>query len=559
MVEASNFRRSGSLPAMQRADREAQGSGMFGIRRWVQRTVVGGDLDDESPVKARGSARSADGSSMAQESSVMAEATHDLTQDLALARTLSDKFLILCLLDEKLRHFYTGDSASLSVVKSSLSEGFVAAMRGVAIADGPKLSLNAHRDLTQVQFDQLNKHLETVILEHCEESKSTFPFQSAEDFVHALSTAPTMPYSLLPRGDSSVEVQTAAMGLKNKGGEDSKVRVLPGGLELAPLHVPMRRRRQMLACVVGTSLIPGAAVLTGLCFYFWRKTWPVLVPYLTWAWIIDKSPWKGGMRISNWLRNVWMFRHWAEYFPATLIKANPRADFSGKRPILMGYHPHGILSFGVQLCISSDAAGWPEKFPNLSPRPCTLNMNFMMPFLREFVGRLGGIPADAKAIRSALKPGNAVVLVVGGAAEALDTKPGEYVLTLARRTGFFRLALQHGADLVPCFGFGENDIFETVKPSSLVRKIQLKAYKLMSFSMPLFYGRGVFTYNMGMLPFRRPLTVVVGDPILTEKTAEPTKEQIDELKEKYIAALRQLHKDWAPRLEPGRDSTLMIL
>jgi len=40
--------------------------------------------------------------------------------------------------------------------------------------------------------------------------------------------------------------------------------------------------------------------------------------------------------------------------------------------------------------------------------------------------------------------GNAVVLVVGGAYEALDARPGSFTLTLKRRKGFVRLAMQHG-------------------------------------------------------------------------------------------------------------------
>ena len=41
-------------------------------------------------------------------------------------------------------------------------------------------------------------------------------------------------------------------------------------------------------------------------------------------------------------------------------------------------------------------------------------------------------------------PGNAVVLVVGGAAEALHARPGNYKLTLKYRKGFVKLALQTG-------------------------------------------------------------------------------------------------------------------
>ena len=40
--------------------------------------------------------------------------------------------------------------------------------------------------------------------------------------------------------------------------------------------------------------------------------------------------------------------------------------------------------------------------------------------------------------------GNAAVIVVGGAAESLDARPGSYTLTLKNRKGFARLALQTG-------------------------------------------------------------------------------------------------------------------
>lgn len=41
-------------------------------------------------------------------------------------------------------------------------------------------------------------------------------------------------------------------------------------------------------------------------------------------------------------------------------------------------------------------------------------------------------------------PGNAVVLVVGGAAEALEAHEGKYVLKLKNRRGFVRMAIEHG-------------------------------------------------------------------------------------------------------------------
>jgi 2-acylglycerol O-acyltransferase 2 len=57
-----------------------------------------------------------------------------------------------------------------------------------------------------------------------------------------------------------------------------------------------------------------------------------------------------------------------------------------------------------------------------------------------------------------LGPGNAITIVVGGAAESLSAHPGTADLTLKKRFGFIKMAIREGADLVPVFSFGENDV-----------------------------------------------------------------------------------------------------
>lgn len=45
--------------------------------------------------------------------------------------------------------------------------------------------------------------------------------------------------------------------------------------------------------------------------------------------------------------------------------------------------------------------------------------------------------------------GKGALVVVGGAQEAMQTKPGSHDLVLSKRKGFFRVALNHGCRLVP--------------------------------------------------------------------------------------------------------------
>lgn len=48
-----------------------------------------------------------------------------------------------------------------------------------------------------------------------------------------------------------------------------------------------------------------------------------------------------------------------------------------------------------------------------------------------------------------------MVLAVGGAQEALNSKPGQYRIVVKKRKGFVKACLETGASLVPVFSFGE--------------------------------------------------------------------------------------------------------
>jgi 1-acyl-sn-glycerol-3-phosphate acyltransferase len=134
------------------------------------------------------------------------------------------------------------------------------------------------------------------------------------------------------------------------------------------------------------------------------------------------------------------------------------------------------------------------------------------------------------------------VLVIGGAQEALYANPGTYSLVLNCRFGFVKKALVHGVPLVPVFAFGENDLFfQTLAPEgSLIRRLQNGIRRVLSFSTPMFYGRGIFNYTIGVLPQRTPVTIVVGAPIPCVKNTSPTADEIRDLHTKYVQALKDL-------------------
>eukprot|EP00012_Vannella_robusta_P002571 CAMPEP_0206186480 /NCGR_PEP_ID=MMETSP0166-20121206/2426_1 /ASSEMBLY_ACC=CAM_ASM_000260 /TAXON_ID=95228 /ORGANISM="Vannella robusta, Strain DIVA3 518/3/11/1/6" /LENGTH=208 /DNA_ID=CAMNT_0053601869 /DNA_START=354 /DNA_END=976 /DNA_ORIENTATION=+ len=199
---------------------------------------------------------------------------------------------------------------------------------------------------------------------------------------------------------------------------------------------------------------------------------------------------------------------------------------------------------GVWANIISNGGGFHSLLAGVNLRVVTLPVNFFIPIWREFILALGLIDSHEASIRAALQKQCSVGIVVGGAAEALDAVPNkDYVLTLKKRRGFIRIAMAHGVPIVPVFSFGENDLFNQAS-HPILRKIQNLGKKYLGFSTPLFIGRGVFNYSFGLLPHRKRIVTVIGKPIPVEKTASPTKKQMDEIHQQYTKELKKLFYDY---------------
>ncbi|CAL6329912.1 unnamed protein product [Bathycoccus prasinos] len=229
--------------------------------------------------------------------------------------------------------------------------------------------------------------------------------------------------------------------------------------------------------------------------------------YVAWYFVLDRDACEKGTRFLGWTRRLPFWRLAAGYFPVRLHKS---ADLDPSKNYIFGYHPHGVISVGALLTFASEATGFANAFPGIDVRLLTLSVNFFFPFTREVLMALG------------INSENAVVIVVGGANEAMDAHPGTAILTLAKRKGFVRLALKTGATLVPVFAFGENDIFDQVEnpEGGVLRAFQKRVKSLIGITPPAFYGRSLsrgvlrrFFGKRGVLPKRQSIEVVFGKPL----------------------------------------------
>uniref|UniRef100_A0A8B9PRW4 Acyltransferase n=1 Tax=Apteryx owenii TaxID=8824 RepID=A0A8B9PRW4_APTOW len=336
---------------------------------------------------------------------------------------------------------------------------------------------------------------------------------------------------------------------QNRSGSRASVQAALRTLLTAPWpsQRDVRSWLQLLAVLqwVLSFLLLGVVSLLLLIYLVFTSFWPISALYLAWIIFDWDTPEKGGRRLAC-LRKWRVWKHFRDYFPVQLVKTH---DLSPSHNYIIGSHPHGILCVGAFCNFITGSTGFLEMFPGIRPFLTTLAGNFRLPVFREYLMSGGLCPVTRQAIGYLLSKngtGNAVAIVIGGAAESLSCRPGVTTLILKNRKGFVRMALQHGAYLVPSFSFGENDLFRQVvfEEGSWMRSIQLRFQKMMGFAPCVFYGRGLTSVqSRGFLPYPRPITTVVGEPVTVPKIEDPSCETVDLYHEMYVRSLLKLFNE----------------
>ncbi|XP_003395134.2 2-acylglycerol O-acyltransferase 1-like [Bombus terrestris] len=321
------------------------------------------------------------------------------------------------------------------------------------------------------------------------------------------------------------------------------------GVKFAPLNVPLNRRLETLSvalwiliCVFGYF----AAYIFTAYFLFFTQTMRYFI-FLYFVWMFyDWNKFDVGKirrKLQQWIRSCAWNRYFCNYFPIKLVKTT---DLDPNKSYLFCSFPHGVLSSGVYGAFATDIIGCSELFPGLEFRVVILEQLFKSPLFREYCRANCALASSPECIKQQLstKPfppytGKVTVLIPGGAAEAFECKPGTYRVLIKRRKGFVKLALQNGNPLVPVCSFGETDIYDqlTWPDGSYMKRLQDFIRKKIGMAPVVPVGRGFFQYTFGLIPRRRPITVVVGSPMELPKIEEPTREQVEEYHEKFVKHL----------------------
>jgi 2-acylglycerol O-acyltransferase 2 len=296
--------------------------------------------------------------------------------------------------------------------------------------------------------------------------------------------------------------------------------------------------------------------------------WPVLFPYVIYILLSEVSTNGSLAQRSEWLRRQKIWSLFASYFPARLHRTT---ELEPTRKYIFGYHPHGIISHGAFAAFCTEALGFAQLFPGITNSLLTLDSNFRIPFYRDYLLRMGLASVSKESCTALLNKGGingegmgrAITIVVGGARESLEMEPGTLRLVLHCRKGFIKLAIANGADLVPVLSFGENDIYEQLSPIQhpTLHKFQLLMKKVTGFTTPVFHARGVFNYDVGIMPYRRPMNIVVGRPIKVKQqaTGPPDAKYVSELQAEYIRELQSIWDTWKDKFAPDRIAEMEIV
>jgi len=70
---------------------------------------------------------------------------------------------------------------------------------------------------------------------------------------------------------------------------------------------------------------------------------------------------------------------------------------------------------------------------------------------------------------------------------------------------------------------------------------------------------GVFNYDVGLMPYRRPINIVVGKPIPIIQNKTPDPAYVDHIHARYVEELVRIWDDWKDTFARHRGGELEIV
>ena len=160
------------------------------------------------------------------------------------------------------------------------------------------------------------------------------------------------------------------------------------------------------------------------------------------------------------------------------------------------------------------------------PLPMMGDIVFRLPYVREFTLLFGGVNANWKSVELASKNDRNLLVIPGAAREMKYSGKSKDTITVVKRTGFIKAALEYGYSLVPVMGVGVDDLYQPYV-------FEWEWYKRM-FGHYLFIAMGRFDI---IYPRKAEVYNIVGKPMYVAINKDPSKEEIQELSDQFYEEL----------------------
>src|SRR5690606_26734244 len=100
-------------------------------------------------------------------------------------------------------------------------------------------------------------------------------------------------------------------------------------------------------------------------------------------------------------------------------------------------------------------------------RSLTDSLHHKVPYWREFITqKLGMVEASRANCAELMKQGENILVFPGGTREICKKRDEQYELKWNDRTGFVRMAIAHGYDIIPVAAVGAEEAFSIVKDAN---------------------------------------------------------------------------------------------
>jgi len=230
-----------------------------------------------------------------------------------------------------------------------------------------------------------------------------------------------------------------------------------------------------------------------------------------------------------------------KYFPINVHIEDEEALRPG-RPYVLGLEPHSALPIAIPMVFATASPLLPKALRG-TVHGMASSVCFAVPLVRQLWWWLGLRPVSRQLMDRLLSQGKSVILNPGGVQECCEMeRTGSETVYLKKRHGFVRMAMKHGAPIVPVFAFGQSETYRWYRPHW--------------FGLTKAIARQVGAVPMAMwgrwgtpLPLQAPVDVVIGKPIEVPQTSEPSAEEVDKYLGLFIASMEAMfekHKDEFP-------------